>query len=137
MCVVEVSLSSLCLNTSAVVDITYLFHQVSTTFSSYLIYIWYCIILQHIFTHMCFVGEVCCLDSVEKRVSVGLGDSCCGGRPFVSGVGQICCGGRLYDGFKSQCCGGQLVPRETECCGDEEEGISYEHVSGDLLERFL
>nr|XP_009291422.1 usherin [Danio rerio] len=75
-------------------------------------------------------GEVCCLDSVEQRVSVGLGDSCCAGRPFVSGVGQICCGGRLYDGFKSQCCGGQLVPRETECCGDEEEGISYEHVSG-------
>ncbi|RXN20724.1 usherin [Labeo rohita] len=75
-------------------------------------------------------GEVCCPDSVERRVSVGLGDSCCGGRPFMSGAGQICCGGRLYNGFSSQCCGGQLVPRETVCCGDADQGTPYKHVSG-------
>lgn len=33
VCVVEVSLSSLCLNTSAVEDITYWSHQVCTAFS--------------------------------------------------------------------------------------------------------
>uniref|UniRef100_A0A671RF78 Usherin-like n=1 Tax=Sinocyclocheilus anshuiensis TaxID=1608454 RepID=A0A671RF78_9TELE len=67
-------------------------------------------------------GEVCCPDSVERHVSVGLGDSCCGGSPFMSGARQICCGGRLYDGFSSQCCGGQLVPREMVCCGDAHQG---------------
>ncbi|TRY59653.1 hypothetical protein DNTS_027396, partial [Danionella cerebrum] len=74
--------------------------------------------------------EVCCPDSVERRVSVGLGDSCCGGRPFISGVGQICCGGHLFDGFSSQCCGGQLVSKEMKCCGDDGQGTAYEHVSG-------
>ncbi|KAK7153113.1 hypothetical protein R3I93_011118 [Phoxinus phoxinus] len=75
-------------------------------------------------------GEVCCPDSVERRVSVGLGDSCCGGSPFGSAAGQICCGGRLYDGFSSQCCGGQLVPREAVCCGDADQGRPHKHVSG-------
>uniref|UniRef100_A0A8C1J3X3 Usherin n=1 Tax=Cyprinus carpio TaxID=7962 RepID=A0A8C1J3X3_CYPCA len=75
-------------------------------------------------------GEVCCPDSVERRVSVGLGDSCCDGSPFMSGAGQICCGGRLHDGFSSQCCGGQLVPRETVCCGDAHQGTPHKHVSG-------
>ncbi|XP_016124971.1 usherin [Sinocyclocheilus grahami] len=75
-------------------------------------------------------GEVCCPDSVERRVSVGLGDSCCGGSPFMSGARQICCGGHLYDGFSSQCCGGQLVPREMVCCGDAHQGTPYKHVSG-------
>ncbi|XP_016350129.1 usherin-like, partial [Sinocyclocheilus anshuiensis] len=75
-------------------------------------------------------GEVCCPDSVERHVSVGLGDSCCGGSPFMSGARQICCGGRLYDGFSSQCCGGQLVPREMVCCGDAHQGSPHKHVSG-------
>lgn len=86
---------------------------------------------------MCFLGEVCCPDSVERRVSVGLGDSCCGGSPFDSGAGQICCGGRLYDGFSSQCCGGQLVPREAVCCGDADQGRPHKHVSGELSETCL
>ncbi|XP_056624652.1 usherin [Triplophysa dalaica] len=75
-------------------------------------------------------GEICCPDPVERRVSVGLGDLCCGGSPNLSGAGQICCEGRLYDGYNSQCCGGQLVPAEMICCGDADKGTANYPVTG-------
>ncbi|XP_052001042.1 usherin [Xyrauchen texanus] len=75
-------------------------------------------------------GEICCADSLERRVALGLGDSCCNGSPFVSGAGQICCGGQLYDGYSSQCCGGLLVPKGMVCCGDANSGMAHKPISG-------
>uniref|UniRef100_A0AAY4ADY9 Usher syndrome type IIa protein homolog n=1 Tax=Denticeps clupeoides TaxID=299321 RepID=A0AAY4ADY9_9TELE len=75
-------------------------------------------------------GEVCCPNSKQMHVSVGLGDSCCGGKPFSSSAGQICCGGLLHDGFHSQCCGGRVVDRELVCCGDEDQGVAHTSTSG-------
>ncbi|KAG7465654.1 hypothetical protein MATL_G00155810 [Megalops atlanticus] len=75
-------------------------------------------------------GEVCCPNPEQIRVSVGLGDSCCGGNPFSLSGGQICCGGELHDGFHSQCCGGQVLDGDMICCGDEERGTAYTPISG-------
>ncbi|KAJ8400313.1 hypothetical protein AAFF_G00396960 [Aldrovandia affinis] len=72
-------------------------------------------------------GEVCCPDPGpgESRVSVGLGDTCCGGKPFFHAGGQICCGGALHDGFHTQCCGERLLDRDAVCCGDGDHGTAY------------
>ncbi|KAL7861385.1 hypothetical protein SRHO_G00128260 [Serrasalmus rhombeus] len=75
-------------------------------------------------------GEVCCPDPGQLRVSVGLGDSCCGATPFSSAAGQICCGGVLRDGYSSQCCGGRVVEREAECCGDAGRGTAHAAMPG-------
>ncbi|XP_037397596.1 usherin [Pygocentrus nattereri] len=75
-------------------------------------------------------GEVCCPDPGQLRVSVGLGDSCCGATPFSSAAGQICCGGVLRDGYSSQCCGGRVVEREAECCGDADRGTAHAAMPG-------
>ncbi|XP_066526697.1 usherin [Hoplias malabaricus] len=75
-------------------------------------------------------GEKCCPDPSERRVSVGLGDMCCGAMPFSSAEGQICCDGLLYDGFVSQCCGGRLVQRQDVCCGDADRGTAHSFVLG-------
>ena len=39
--------------------------------------------------------EVCCYDDAEDRVTVGVGDSCCGTVPYSSSGAQVCCAG-LY-----------------------------------------
>ncbi|XP_063040160.1 usherin [Engraulis encrasicolus] len=77
-------------------------------------------------------GEVCCPDPDQKRVSVGLGDTCCGGRPFSRWGGQLCCGGVLHDGFQSQCCGGRVISHSLHCCGDEETGVAHTPAPGML-----
>ena len=40
-------------------------------------------------------GEVCCYDNTEDRVTIGIGDGCCGTVPFSSTGAQTCCDG-LY-----------------------------------------
>ncbi|XP_049320201.1 usherin isoform X1 [Astyanax mexicanus] len=75
-------------------------------------------------------GEVCCPDPDQLRVSVGLGDLCCGAMPFSSAGGQICCGGLLHDGYSSQCCGGELVEKDVVCCGDAERGVAHAPAPG-------
>ncbi|XP_058131204.1 usherin [Dasypus novemcinctus] len=75
-------------------------------------------------------GEVCCPDEQHNRVSVGMGDSCCGRMPYSTSGNQICCAGRLHDGHGQQCCGGQIVSKDLECCGGEEEGMMYIHLPG-------
>ncbi|XP_002760562.4 usherin [Callithrix jacchus] len=74
-------------------------------------------------------GEVCCPDEQHNRVSVGIGDSCCGRMPYSTSGKQICCAGRLHDGHGQQCCGGQIVSKDLECCGGEE-GVVYNHLPG-------
>ncbi|XP_056671903.1 usherin isoform X2 [Monodelphis domestica] len=68
------------------------------------------------------LGEICCLDDEYKRVSVGIGDTCCKNIPYSTSGNQICCAGVLHDGYKQQCCGGKVVSKELVCCGGEEEG---------------
>uniref|UniRef100_A0A667ZN39 Usherin n=1 Tax=Myripristis murdjan TaxID=586833 RepID=A0A667ZN39_9TELE len=75
-------------------------------------------------------GEHCCPDPSQGRVSVGLGDSCCGGVPYSVKGGQLCCGGGLHDGYGVQCCGGQIVDDALVCCGDAERGEVHTHTPG-------
>ncbi|XP_041578632.1 usherin [Vulpes lagopus] len=75
-------------------------------------------------------GEVCCPDEQHNRVSTGIGDSCCGRLPYSTSGNQICCAGRLHDGYGQQCCGGQIVSKDLECCGGEEEGMPYSRLPG-------
>ncbi|KAB0344935.1 hypothetical protein FD754_021861, partial [Muntiacus muntjak] len=75
-------------------------------------------------------GEVCCPDEQHDRVSAGLGDSCCGRMPYSTSGKQVCCAGRLHDGHGQQCCGGQIVSKDFECCGGEEEGVVYSRLPG-------
>ncbi|ELW55473.1 Usherin [Tupaia chinensis] len=75
-------------------------------------------------------GEVCCPDEPQNRVSTGIGDSCCGRIPFSTSGNQICCAGELHDSHSQQCCGGQIVSKDLECCGGEEEGVVYRHIPG-------
>ncbi|MEQ2217852.1 hypothetical protein XENOCAPTIV_024468 [Xenoophorus captivus] len=63
-------------------------------------------------------NEYCCPDHLQGRVSVGSGDSCCGGVPYSTTGGQLCCNGRLHDGYGLQCCGGQIVDDILVCCDD-------------------
>ncbi|KAI4537068.1 hypothetical protein MG293_013271, partial [Ovis ammon polii] len=75
-------------------------------------------------------GEVCCPDEQHNRVSAGLGNSCCGRMPYSTSGKQICCAGRLHDGHGQQCCGGQIVSKDFECCGGQEEGVAYSRLPG-------
>ncbi|KAM9366692.1 usherin [Symphorus nematophorus] len=75
-------------------------------------------------------NENCCPDHSWGRVSVGLGDSCCGGVPYSMSGGQLCCGGSLHDGYGVQCCGAQLVDDTLVCCGDTERGEVHTYVPG-------
>ncbi|KAM5300669.1 usherin [Glossophaga mutica] len=75
-------------------------------------------------------GEVCCPDEQHRRAAAGLGDACCGGVPYSTSGRQICCAGRLHDGRGQQCCGGQVIPKELECCGGAEEGLVYSRLPG-------
>ncbi|KAG5265428.1 hypothetical protein AALO_G00242380, partial [Alosa alosa] len=75
-------------------------------------------------------GEVCCPNPEQMRVSVGLGDACCGGNPFSWAAGQLCCGGSLHDGYQAQCCGAQVVSQGQACCGDAQTGTAYTPVPG-------
>ncbi|XP_054543780.1 usherin-like, partial [Talpa occidentalis] len=75
-------------------------------------------------------GEVCCPDEQHNRVSTGISDSCCGRMPFSSSGNQICCAGRLHDGHRQQCCSGQIVNKDLECCGGEQESVVYRHLPG-------
>uniref|UniRef100_A0A3B5M4G7 Usher syndrome 2A (autosomal recessive, mild) n=1 Tax=Xiphophorus couchianus TaxID=32473 RepID=A0A3B5M4G7_9TELE len=63
-------------------------------------------------------NEYCCPDHLQGRVSVGPGDSCCGGVPYSMIGGQLCCSGRLHDGYGVQCCGGKIVDDVLVCCDD-------------------
>lgn len=76
-------------------------------------------VLSYVFV---FVDEYCCPDHLQGRVSVGLGDSCCGGVPYSVKGGQLCCNGSLHDGYGVQCCGGKVVDHSLVCCGDHDEG---------------
>ncbi|MGH0120775.1 UNVERIFIED_CONTAM: hypothetical protein FKN15_027141 [Acipenser sinensis] len=67
-------------------------------------------------------GYMCCPNSDQIRVSVGVGNSCCSGNPYSRSGDQICCAGTLHDGFHKQCCGGQVVSKDLICCGNEEKG---------------
>ncbi|XP_053315134.1 usherin [Spea bombifrons] len=75
-------------------------------------------------------GEVCCYNALENRVSVGDGDSCCGGTPFSTSGNQICCGGSLYDKSHQQCCGGEIAGLDFVCCGNDEEGTLHRPSPG-------
>uniref|UniRef100_A0A8B9SU76 Usherin n=1 Tax=Anas platyrhynchos TaxID=8839 RepID=A0A8B9SU76_ANAPL len=76
------------------------------------------------------VGEVCCPNEEQNRVSVGIGDSCCQGMPYSTSGNQICCGGSLHDSFNQQCCGGEVVSTALVCCGDEEKGTAHRPLTG-------
>ncbi|XP_076812806.1 usherin-like isoform X3 [Clavelina lepadiformis] len=69
--------------------------------------------------------EVCCKDPVEDRMSVGAGDSCCGGVPYFENGLQLCCGGILHDGFERKCCGGEVISSDKICCGNGVEGAPF------------
>nr|XP_004672060.2 usherin [Jaculus jaculus] len=75
-------------------------------------------------------GEVCCPDEQNNRVSVGLGDACCGRMPYATSGNQLCCAGRLHDRRGRQCCGGQVVSQDLRCCGGGEEGEPHGHLPG-------
>ncbi|KAK2854220.1 hypothetical protein Q5P01_006881 [Channa striata] len=75
-------------------------------------------------------NEYCCPDHLQGRVSVGLGDSCCGGVPYSRKFGQLCCGGSLRDGYGAQCCGGRIVRDAQVCCGDAEKGEVHAYNPG-------
>ncbi|KAM5238832.1 usherin [Ctenodactylus gundi] len=75
-------------------------------------------------------GEVCCPDAQHDRVSVGLGNACCGRTPYLTSGPQICCAGRLQDSRDRQCCGGHLVSKDRQCCGGEVQGAAYRHLPG-------
>uniref|UniRef100_A0A3B4TAI5 Usherin n=1 Tax=Seriola dumerili TaxID=41447 RepID=A0A3B4TAI5_SERDU len=75
-------------------------------------------------------NEYCCPDHSQGRVSVGLGDSCCGGVPYSMKGGQLCCSGSLRDGYGVQCCGGWIVDDTLVCCGDAERGEVYIYTPG-------
>ncbi|KAM4770863.1 usherin [Rhinophrynus dorsalis] len=74
--------------------------------------------------------EICCYDPAQNSVSIGYGDSCCGGMPFLRSGSQICCGETLYDSFNQQCCGGKLIGQNLICCGDKEKGSIYTQSPG-------
>lgn len=78
-----------------------------------------------------FADETCCPDPTWGRVSVGLGDSCCGAVPYATGGGQLCCSGSLHDGYGVQCCGGRVVDEKLVCCGDAERGEVHSYVPGE------
>ncbi|XP_051795531.1 usherin [Acanthochromis polyacanthus] len=73
-------------------------------------------------------NEYCCPDHLQGRVSVGLGDSCCGGVPYSVTGGQLCCSGSLHDGYGVQCCGGRIVDDTLVCCGDVERGEVHKYT---------
>ncbi|XP_041646715.1 usherin [Cheilinus undulatus] len=75
-------------------------------------------------------NENCCPDHSQGRVSVGPGDSCCGGVPYSMRGGQLCCGGSLHDGYKVQCCGGRIVDETQVCCGDAGKGEVHSYRPG-------
>ncbi|KAM6942982.1 usherin [Xenentodon cancila] len=75
-------------------------------------------------------NEYCCPDHSQGRVSVGLGDSCCGGAPYSMTGGQLCCSGSLHDGYGVQCCGGRIVDDTLVCCGDAERGEVHKYTPG-------
>eukprot|EP00062_Callorhinchus_milii_P018719 gi/632972566/ref/XP_007902721.1/ PREDICTED: usherin [Callorhinchus milii] len=75
-------------------------------------------------------GEVCCPIVDRNQISVGIGDSCCGGHLYFKEGDQICCANSLHDGFNQQCCGGQAVSKAHVCCGDEEIGTTYTPITG-------
>ncbi|KAM9316854.1 usherin [Gastrophryne carolinensis] len=75
-------------------------------------------------------GEVCCYNGSQNQVSIGEGDSCCGGVPYLVTGYQICCRGDLYDGYSHQCCGGHILPQSSICCGDEASGSIYRQLQG-------
>ncbi|KAF6731117.1 Usherin, partial [Oryzias melastigma] len=75
-------------------------------------------------------NEYCCPDHLQGRVSVGLGDRCCGGVPYSMTGGQLCCSGSLHDGYGVQCCGGRLVDDALVCCGNAESGEVYKDTPG-------
>ncbi|XP_060897032.1 usherin [Labrus mixtus] len=75
-------------------------------------------------------NENCCPDHSQGRVSVGPGDSCCGGVPYSMRGGQLCCSGSLHDGYKVQCCGGRVVDETLVCCGDSERGEVHSYLPG-------
>uniref|UniRef100_A0A3Q3B8L8 Usher syndrome 2A (autosomal recessive, mild) n=1 Tax=Kryptolebias marmoratus TaxID=37003 RepID=A0A3Q3B8L8_KRYMA len=72
----------------------------------------------------------CCPDHLQGRVSVGPGDSCCGGVPYSMTGGQLCCSGSLHDGYGVQCCGGRIVDDILVCCGDAEKGEVHQYKPG-------
>ncbi|NXL36266.1 USH2A protein, partial [Glaucidium brasilianum] len=76
------------------------------------------------------VGEVCCPNKEQNRVSVGIGDSCCQGMPYSTSGNQICCAGSLHDSFNQQCCGGEVISTNLVCCGDEEAGTAHRPLTG-------
>ncbi|XP_076463865.1 usherin-like [Babylonia areolata] len=75
-------------------------------------------------------GEKCCPSPVEDRVSVGPGDSCCGGVPYDSSGAQFCCGGELVSSYNRTCCGRAVVAESAICCGDGDAGLSHPPQSG-------
>ncbi|XP_021347323.1 usherin-like [Mizuhopecten yessoensis] len=70
-------------------------------------------------------GEVCCEDKYEDRITVGIGDKCCGSVPYSYMGAQVCCGDKLYDGYNQQCCGGEVISNHMACCGDAQEGSAF------------
>ncbi|XP_044201958.1 usherin [Thunnus albacares] len=75
-------------------------------------------------------NEYCCPDHSQGRVSVGLGDSCCGGVPYSTKGGQLCCSGSLHDGYGVQCCRGRVVDDTLVCCGDAEREEVHTYIPG-------
>lgn len=82
-----------------------------------------------------FVDEYCCPDPSQGRVSVGLGDSCCGAFPYSRKFGQLCCSGSLHDGYGVQCCGGRIVHDTLVCCGDAVKGEVHVYNAGEWRSR--
>ncbi|XP_036133319.1 usherin [Molossus molossus] len=75
-------------------------------------------------------GEVCCPDEQHQRVSVGIGDACCGRLPYSTRGAQVCCAGTLHGGLGRQCCGAQVVSQDLQCCGGADDGAVYSRRPG-------
>ncbi|XP_055957020.1 usherin [Patella vulgata] len=71
------------------------------------------------------VGSSCCADTVEDRITIGYGDSCCGSVPYSSTGSQICCTNQLFGRYTKQCCGGLVVSDSAVCCGNGTTGEVY------------
>ncbi|XP_062584554.1 usherin-like isoform X1 [Saccostrea cucullata] len=74
--------------------------------------------------------HTCCEDDNEDRVSVGLGNLCCGDIPYLNNSAQMCCDGELHAALDQVCCGGQVYDGHVICCGDHVTGSAYQMQSG-------
>jgi len=72
-------------------------------------------------------GSICCSND-NGDLSIGTGNSCCGGTPYTDNGDLVCCGETLqYNHISRLCCGDVMISSlTTECCS----GIAFFRESG-------